>query len=232
MNVSIHQPQYLPWLPLLLKIEQSDLFIFLDNVDFQKNGLQNRNQIKSSQGPIWLTVPTYHKLGQKINDVKIDNSKNWRKKHWQSIQLCYRNAPFFKCYAKDLEVIYINEWSSLSDLNIETTNMLMKWMGIKTPIIRSSQMKAAGKASDLIHNLCVEVGATSYISGIGGKEYLNSETFLNSNIDLFYKSYSLPKKYPQLFNQSGFFNDLSVIDILFNCGQDWRNYIKFENIAQ
>ena len=232
MNISIHQPQYLPWLPLLLKIEQSDLFIFLDNVDFQKNGLQNRNQIKSSQGLIWLTVPIYQKLGQKIIDVKIVSDKIWRKKHWQTIQACYRKAPYFKLYKEALEVIYVNEWSSLCNLNIEIMKMLMKLMDIKTPTIRSSQMKATGQASDLIHNLCLEVGATQYISGIGGKEYLNPSTFYNSGIDLVYKSYSLPKEYPQLFNQSGFFNSLSVIDIIFNCGQDWRNYIKFEKIPQ
>ena len=232
MNISIHQPQYLPWLPLLLKIEQSDLFIFLDNVDFQKNGLQNRNQIKSSQGLIWLTVPIYQKLGQKIIDVKIVSDKIWRKKHWQTIQVCYRKAPYFKFYKEALEAIYVNEWSSLCNLNIEIMKMLMKLMDIKTPTIRSSQMKATGQASDLIHNLCLEVGATQYISGIGGKEYLNPSTFYNSGIDLVYKSYSLPKEYPQLFNQSGFFNSLSVIDIIFNCGQDWRNYIKPENVAQ
>ena len=232
MNISIHQPQYLPWLPLLLKIEQSDLFIFLDNVDFQKNGLQNRNQIKSSQGLIWLTVPIYQKLGQKIIDVKIVSDKIWRKKHWQTIQVCYRKAPYFKFYKEALEAIYVNEWSSLCNLNIEIMKMLMEFMDIKTPTIRSSQMKARGQASDLIHNLCLEVGATQYISGIGGKEYLNPSTFYNSGIDLVYKSYSLPKEYPQLFNQSGFFNSLSVIDIIFNCGQDWRNYIKPENVAQ
>ena len=232
MNISIHQPQYLPWLPLLLKIEQSDLFIFLDNVDFQKNGLQNRNQIKSSQGLIWLTVPIYQKLGQKIIDVKIVSDKIWRKKHWQTIQACYRKAPYFKFYKEALEAIYVYEWSSLCNLNIETMKMLMKFMDIKTPTIRSSQMKATGQASDLIHNLCLEVGATQYISGIGGKEYLNPSTFYNSGIDLVYKSYSLPKEYPQLFNQSGFFNSLSVIDIILNCGQDWRNYIKPENVAQ
>ena len=232
MNISIHQPQYLPWLPLLLKIEQSDLFIFLDNVDFQKNGLQNRNQIKNSQGLIWLTVPIYQKLGQKIIDVKIVSDKIWRKKHWQTIQACYRKAPYFKFYKEALEAIYVYEWSSLCNLNIETMKMLMKFMDIKTPTIRSSQMKATGQASDLIHNLCLEVGATQYISGIGGKEYLNPSTFYNSGIDLVYKSYSLPKEYPQLFNQSGFFNSLSVIDIILNCGQDWRNYIKPENVAQ
>ena len=222
----------MPWLPLLLKIEQSDLFIFLDNVDFQKNGLQNRNQIKSSQGLIWLTVPIYQKLGQKIIDVKIVSDKIWRKKHWQTIQVCYRKAPYFKFYKEALEAIYVNEWSSLCNLNIEIMKMLMEFMDIKTPTIRSSQMKATGQASDLIHNLCLEVGATQYISGIGGKEYLNPSPFYNSGIDLVYKSYSLPKEYPQLFNQSGFFNSLSVIDIILNCGQDWRNYIKPENVAQ
>ena len=85
MIISIHQPQYLPWDNFFKKIKKSDCFIFLDNVEFQKNGLQNRNQIKTSNGPIWLTVPIKQKHGQKISDVEIDNSKDWKKKHWKTI---------------------------------------------------------------------------------------------------------------------------------------------------
>ena len=98
MKISIHQPQYIPWLPYFLKIANSDCFIFLDSVDFQKNGIQNRNKIKTAQGEQWLTVPVKQHLGQKIYDTAIDDSKNWKKKHWQTIKQCYSKAPLFSLY--------------------------------------------------------------------------------------------------------------------------------------
>ena len=110
MRVSIHQPQYLPWLPYFQKIEESDLFIFLDNVDFQKNGLQNRNQIKTANGAQWLTVPVKQSLGQKIVETRIANSNLWRKKHWQTIRQNYGKAQAFSQYERQLEHFYTRDW--------------------------------------------------------------------------------------------------------------------------
>ncbi len=228
MNVSIHQPQYLPWLPYFLKIEQSDVFIILDTVDFQKNGLQNRNQIKTVQGAHWLTVPVRQQLGQKIIDVKIDNSTSWRRKHWQTIQQYYKKAEAFKDYKNDLEALYLCEWIGLCELNIEIIVMMMRWMNIRTPILRSSQMKAAGTASDLVLNLCLEVGATRYLSGSAGENYLQPERFQNAGVEICYQASVLPETYPQLSSQAGFINHLSALDILLNCAVAWRNYIPAE----
>lgn len=228
MNISIHQPQYLPWLPYFLKIEESDVFIFLDTVDFQKNGLQNRNQIKTAQGAQWLTVPVRQQLGQKIQDVIIDSSIAWRHKHWQTIQQCYRKAPAFKAYEKDLEDLYSREWEGLSELSIELTMLMLRWLNIRTPILRSSQMKATGAASDLVLNLCLEAGATHYLSGTGGKNYLKPESFEKAGIEIVYRSSVLPATYPQLFPQAGFINHLSALDIVLNCGEAWRRYLPDE----
>lgn len=228
MNVGIHQPQYLPWLPYFLKIEQSDVFIILDTVDFQKNGLQNRNQIKTAQGAHWLTVPVRQQLGQKILDVKIDDSAAWRRKHWQTIQQCYGKAQAFKDYAKDIEALYMREWIGLCELNIEVIVMMMRWMNIQTPVLRSSQMKATGTASDLVLNLCLEVGATHYLSGTGGENYLKPETFRDAGVGIVYQASVLPEAYSQLFPQAGFINHLSALDTLLNCGAAWRNYLPAE----
>lgn len=228
MIVSIHQPQYLPWLPYFLKIEKSDVFILLDTVDFQKNGLQNRNQIKTAQGAHWLTVPVKQQLGQKIIDVKIDDNTAWRRKHWQTIQQCYGKAQAFKDYEKDLEVLYMREWIGLCELNVEIISMMMHWMNIQTPVFRSSQMKATGAASELVLNLCSEVGATRYLSGAGGKNYLEPDTFLNSGVKIVDQVSVMPETYPQLFPQAGFINRLSALDILLNCGKAWRSYLPAE----
>ena len=94
MKISIHQPQYIPWVPYFLKIAQSDLFVFLDTVSFQKNGLQNRNKIKTPQGAEWLTVPVQQKLSTPINEVKLVKG-NWQKKHVKSLQSNYRKSKEF-----------------------------------------------------------------------------------------------------------------------------------------
>ena len=228
MNVAIHQPQYLPWLPYFTKIEASDLFILLDTVDFQKNGLQNRNQIKTAQGAHWLTVPVRQQLGQKIIDVKIDDKTAWLRKHWQTIQQCYGRAAAFKTYERELESIYTNEWSSLNELNIEIITMMMRWMTIPTPVVRSSKLSATGSASSLVLDLCLEVGATRYLSGTGGKSYLEPAAFQNAGIEIAYRPSVLPTPYPQLFPQAGFVNHLSALDILLNCGETWRSYLPVE----
>ncbi len=225
MKVSIHQPQYMPWLPYFSKIQKSDLFILLDTVDFQKNGLQNRNQIKTVQGAHWLTIAVKQQLGQKIQDVQINNSADWRRKHWQTLKQCYGKAPFFKAYQHELEGLYAREWSMLNELNIELLTMMLRWMGIKTPVKRSSQMSATGSASELVLNLCREVGATQYLSGMGGRNYLETESFGYAGVELVYLPPALPDSYPQLFSQAGFVNNLSALDIIFNCGDAWISYL-------
>jgi hypothetical protein len=232
MKVTIHQPQYLPWLPYLLKIEESDVFVILDTVDFQKSGLQNRNQIKTAQGAHWLTVPVKQKLGQKICDVNIDNRNDWRRKHWHTIRQCYGKATAFKTYEEELDALYSREWQSLNELNIEFTAAMMRWMNVKTPIIKSSQMAAVGSASDLVLNLCLELGAKSYLSGAGGKSYLDEDAFNRAGVEITYRSAVLPDGYPQLFPKAGFINHLTALDMLLNCGESWRNHMPLEVITK
>ena len=94
------QPAYLPWLPYFKRIELADVFIILDNVQFVKNSFHNRNYITSNDQLIRLTVPVIHKFGQKIFEVKIDNSKNWREKHWKSILQSYSKTKYFNLIKK------------------------------------------------------------------------------------------------------------------------------------
>lgn len=225
MKVSIHQPQYIPWLPYFLKIAASDLFIILDTVDFQKNGLQNRNQIKTAQGAHWLTVPVKHKFGQKISEVLINNDVDWRRKHFQTIRQCYTKAAVFKDYEEELISFYNQDWKKLSELNTEFIFLLLKWLEIETPVIKSSQMNASGNSSELILNLCLESRAQTYLSGMGGKNYLDYHMFKEAGIAIEFQAATLPKEYPQLFPNLGSMTDLSTLDILLNCGVAWRNYL-------
>jgi hypothetical protein len=225
MRVSIHQPQYLPWLPYLLKIEACDLFVFLDTVDFQRNGLQNRNQVKTPQGANWLTVPIEQELGQKIIDTRTNNRIDWRRKHWQTLQQFYGKAAAFADHADALRAIYDQSWDGLCELNIATTRWLMRALDIATPCVRSSEMAAKGKASDLVLAICHEAGATSYLTGKGGLAYLQPDDFAAVGIELVFHDQPEIAPYPQQFPKQGFASDLSAIDIVLNCGQAWRSYL-------
>jgi len=225
MDVSIHQPQYLPWTPYFRKIEQCDLFIFLDSVDFTKNGLQNRNQIRTEQGRQWLTVPVRQRLGQKINEVAIDTSTQWGRKHWERLQHSYSNAASFSTYKNQFSNLLTQEWFDLSRLNVYSIELMLNLLEIDTPTLKSSQLKSTGRSSDLIVNLCKEVGASRYISGSGGKQYLELAKFEKEGIEVIFLDPIAPETYPQPFPQVEFYNDLSAIDILFNCGANWRSYL-------
>jgi len=225
-TISIHQPQYIPWLPYFLKADESDLFIILDTVDFQKNGLQNRNQINTANGPLWLTVPVKQKSKQKIIDVQINNNIDWKKKHWSTLLQNYRKADAFKNYIDEIENIFSQEWQYLSDLNMLIMTKMFTWLEIDTPILRSSEMSGQGNGSELVLNLCLEVGATKYLSGLGGHNYLDEVAFKEASIDIVYKPPELPAFYSQQFPKLEFVNNLSALDIIFNCGVEWRKYLK------
>jgi len=126
MIVAIHQPVYLPWLGFFHKMRSSDVFVFLDDVPFSKNSVENRNLIKTPRGKLWLTMPvrTVGRYGQLIRDVEIDNSQNWAEKHWKSLSMNYRKARFYSTHAPFFETLYSKDWSKLMHLSIEITDYM------------------------------------------------------------------------------------------------------------
>lgn len=225
MKIGIHQPQFLPWLPYFLKIQACDYFVFLDTVAFQKNGIQNRNQIKGVNGKFWLTVPVKNRMGQKINEIKISNKTDWRKKHCMSLDQFYNKSEFYINYKNEIHEIYQTQWDSLSELNICFISKMLKWLNIKTPILRSSQLNISGQSTELIINICKELNANHYISGFGGKNYLDTNYFIENKIKLDYLENKKIVNYNQQYQEIGFIDDLSALDIIFNCGDKWDEYL-------
>ena len=228
MICAIHQPQTYPLLGYFAKIMQADIFIFLDNVQFKKNEWQNRNKIRTPQGWIWLTVPVIHYFGQKIDEVKINNTVNWRKKHLQTLQTYYGRAPFFKLYFEKLENLYQFEWQNLAQFNITAIRLLMSLIGIDTPTIIASEIKALNQNSQIsaAERLIIAtkaVGADCYLSGIGGCNYLQPELFAKNDIKLKFQSFEHPV-YRQMTND--FLPNMSVLDLLFNEGQRANSIIQ------
>jgi len=217
MKVAIHQPQYLPWPGYFNKILQADIFVFLDDVQYKKNEWQNRNRIKSATGEIWLTVPVHYRFGQKINEVEIDNKIFWQKDHLKTISVCYRKAKYFDKFFPYIEKLLSKKYKMLVEVNIESINIILSYLGINKKIVLSSELKVEGEKTKRLVNICKKLGCDIYISGSGAKEYLVVEEFKKNNINVLFQEYTTPE-YPQLFGK--FIPNLSIIDMIFNVGKE------------
>lgn len=218
MIVSIHQPQFLPYLGFFHKVAHSDVYVVLDDVQFLERGHQNRNEIKMQAGKQWLTVPVVQNRGQLIKDVLIDNSTNWRRKHWAALESNYRPAPFFKELAPGLKAVLVDGGHTrLADLDVDLLKWAMTALGIERPIRFSSQLGIEGTQTERLINVCKAAGATVYLSGQGGRQYMELPLFEAAGIEVRFQEFAAPT-YPQQFMQHGFMPNLAVVDALFNCG--------------
>jgi hypothetical protein len=218
MIVSINQPAYLPWLGYFHRIAISDLHIVLDHVQFEKNSFTNRNKVRTSQGSTWLTVPvrTSGRFGElRIDDLEISNDRRWSQKHWDTLRLNYAHAPHFATYQAFFARLYEKRWEHLMPLMCEINRCLLAEFGIRTTIIASSEMGATGYKDELVLNLCRAVGATTYLSGPLGKNYLREHLFAEAGIRVTYHDYRHPT-YRQA--HPGFESHMAAVDLLFNCG--------------
>lgn len=227
MIVSSHQANYFPYPGFFNKIFLADIFVVLDNVQFQYD-ITNRNKIVSSDGN-WkrITVPVKRQYKfSKITDVKINNNLTWKVLNWESIYKSYNNSEFFHLYEDYFEKLYKREWEFIFELNYETILQVVTWLGIKTKILRESELNVSGASTERLVNLCKKLGADIYLSGSGGRLYLDEKLFLQNNINIQYQNY-LPTKYPQHLTKS-FIPNLSIIDLLANVGPDSLSVINGE----
>ncbi len=215
LTVAIHQPAYLPWLGYFDRIAASDLFIFLDTVQFEKNSFTNRNRIKTPQGPQWLTVPVLAQghLAKTLAEIEIDNRQDWKRKHLRSIEQNYRRAPFFAERFDRLAQTYVPAHHFLAEFCFDQLVFWLHELKIPTPVMRASAMGVEGVKSDLVLALCRAVGATAYLSGALGRDYLREADFAAAGIALRYQDFSHPA-YPQLYGP--FLPALSVVDFWMN----------------
>ena len=226
MIISIHQPQYYPWLPYFEKILKSDLFIFLDNVQFQKNGIINRNELKNSKGKFWLTVPIINPKKNKILDVKIDNQSNWIKKHISSIETNYSRSDNYIFFKDNILPIYSRKYDKIADLNIEIIEVIIKkYFQSEVKFLRQKNIITQNSGSDLILELCKKNNATKYISGQGGKNYLDLIKFKDNNIDVEFINNHLPFEYAQQYNKTPYIADISALDFVLNIKDGYKKYI-------
>ncbi|HIK03577.1 MAG TPA: WbqC family protein [Trichormus sp. M33_DOE_039] len=222
----IHQPQYLPYLGFFHKLNQGDIFVVMDSVQFERRGIQHRNKIKTSQGSQWLTVPVYHRSREEelINTMEINLEFPWSRKHWNAIVTNYSRTPYFEKYSPGIEQILNQEWVNLCELNMRMIKWVMDILEIHKPIIYLSDLALDGNKSELLINICHAVEATAYLSGAGGRQYMDMQAFADANIDIFWQEFSYPN-YTQVFPELGFIPNLSILDTLFCCGSETRNFL-------
>lgn len=218
MIVTIHQPEHLPWLGFFDKMRQSDVFVLLDTVQFAKDDFQNRNRIKTRSGPTWLTVPVYKKgrSQQLIIDVEICNDRNWRNRCWRLIYENYKDAPHFAEHEPFFKELYSRKWSKLVDLNTTIIRYLADQLGLQTELVLASELGVYERGPTNVNlTLCCLLQAGVYLSGKYGREYLDESQFAEHGIEVRYQDFQHPV-YPQLWGD--FLSHMSVIDLLFNCG--------------
>jgi hypothetical protein len=213
------QPGYLPWLGFFDQMRRADIFVYYDDVQFDKHGWRNRNRIKTPTGPQWLTVPVLHhgKNQPRILDTLIDPASNWPRKHIATIKQYYARAPYVKQYLPPLDELLHRSWTHIADLDIAVAGLLAGWLKIAADVVRSSQLGIGGGQSERLTNICRHFGARRYLSGYAARDYLDIELFARHGIEVVWQEYQHPV-YPQ--QHAPFVPYLSAIDLLLNCGED------------
>lgn len=215
------QPSYLPWLGYFDQMQKADIFVWYDDVQFDKNGWRNRNRVKGPKGAQWLTVPVLQsgRAEQPINEVEIDNRQPWRRKHLSSIAQWYSRAPFAAVMLPRLQEIVERPWERLADLDTALIDWLSGEFGIATERHRSSMLQIGGDRNGRLLNLCRYFGATRYLSGDSARDYLDVPAFEKCGIEVSWHGYRHPQ-YPQLHGD--FLPQLSALDLLLNVGPGSR----------
>lgn len=226
-RITIIQSNYIPWKGYFDLIGCADEFIIYDHVQFTKNDWRNRNKIKTQQGPIWLSIPVLHKgnFHQSIEETIVADT-TWRKKHWKSIEMNYKKAPFFDLYAETLRSLYLDdEEQNLSDINHGFITEICRFLNIKTRITFSRDYDLPGDKTGNLVSICKQLNGGVYLTGPSAKAYLNEEMFDREGITIRYADYSDYEEYSQLYYP--FEHHVSIIDLLFCEGPNAIRYMKF-----
>ena len=216
-KVVILQSNYIPWKGYFDLLNDADVFIFYDDVQYTKNDWRNRNKIMTQGGPRWLTIPTGIDANRLVCEVAL-NDPGWQAKHWETIRQNYMRAPHFKFYRPFFEEIYRGtEWRTLSELNHHLIKHIARdLLGSTTEFDDSRRYQLSGQRLERLLYLVGQSGATQYISGPAAKSYIDEAEFARIGVDLVWKDYSGYPEYPQ--GQLPFEHGVSILDVLFNVG--------------
>ncbi|OGO27356.1 MAG: hypothetical protein A2W33_08100 [Chloroflexi bacterium RBG_16_52_11] len=226
-NCVILQPSYIPWRGYFHQVQKAELFVFYDDVQYDKRSWRNRNRIKTASSTRWLSIPVHSRGAQTehipINQIRICWDTPWNVEHWKTIEHAYRKAPYFEVLAPEIYGFYHLHYELLADFTTEFTQALARMLGIThTHFIRSSTLAVEGQKTDRLINILKQVGATHYISGPAARDYIEEDKFKSAGISLEYMEYHY-QEYPQLYPP--YDPQVSILDLLFMTGAEAPNYI-------
>jgi len=238
-TIAILQPVYLPWLGYFEQMAYADHFVFYDEVQNTRQDWRNRNRILTKDGPFWLTVPVRKTgLATPINQVGIDNSKHWKKKHLRAIYYNYKDRAHFMPLYGAIEALLSNDWIKLCDLDVALIECLCEHLAIDTEISRASDVlkdpdlyERAAKGTAECRNysrnwrlieICRHHGASHFYEGAKGADFIDTDLFRRHGIEVVFQEYCHPV-YPQ--RHPGFLSHLSVLDLIMNTGPRARDIL-------
>jgi hypothetical protein len=224
MKIAIHQPHYLAWLGYFAKWAAADCFVLLDTVQYEKNGWQNRNRVKTRDGARWITVPVRAHLGMAIADVPVDVEQPWQRRHRDTIAQAYARSPHLARYRAALDEFYGRPWTHLAPLCTASARWLGERLGITTPVRLASELgvTAADPTTRLVE-ICRAVGGTTYLAGRDAIAYLDRQRFADAGIAIAQQAYTHPE-YGQVHGP--FVPFLSALDLLLMHGDDARGILE------
>jgi len=222
--ISMHQSQFLPWIPYFYKMAKSDIFVILDDAQFEKNGVQNRNMIKTPKGTRWLTVPVKSDFGAPINRVESADTARYEK-ITETLRMNYSRGLFFNSVHEPLKAVFDKKHRLLHNLNMDLLDAVSEMAGARPEIRLSSSLGIGSGRDDRIIEIAKHLGETDYLSGPGAMAYMDMDKFRRAGIDIYVTDFRY-SEYPQLWNkETGFLPDLSIVDLLFNNLDNAKEYI-------
>ncbi len=232
LSCAICQPHYIPWIGYFEMINRVDVFVFLDDVQFIKREWKNRNKIrKSATGADtkWLTIPMEKDSHRPlIKDARISRELPWVENHSNSLKTVYKDAPFFDKYFNEIiRILNHCKQDSLANLNVNTIKYFCAQLGLTTKLILSSNIHAQGKREEKLLNICKNIGANHYLANNATGSYIEADYFLEQGIQFELQNYTHPQ-YEQKYKNTvlPFISHLSILDLLFNCGEESLNVIQ------
>ena len=218
MIITIHQPNFCPYLGFFEKILLSDIFVVYDDVQYSKEGFINRNKIIFNNEPLFLTIPVLNdSWKKKIKDVILCEAEKKQiiKKHTMTLLTAYKKCEFFEKHFNNIKEIYesLNNNNNLMDFNMKIIRYILDLFEWKGKIVYSSELNIIStERSEKLYEIVKKLNGTIYLSGNSGETYLNKEIF--NDIKLVFQKFKHPT-YKQKSNQ--FYKNMSIIDYIFNC---------------
>lgn len=224
-RVTIHQPEFAPWLGFFHKASLADVLILLDDVPFRKNYFQNRNRVRLGDETRWLTVPVEHSgLATQIQEVRIARGANpdWIRRVESTVLESYRGAPHARLLSEFLELLAQAD-DRLVSVNVPVLRWILEKFSLAPKVLFSSSFGTSSTGSQKILDLCRAAGAGTYLSGISGHDYLDLESFQRAGIQVEFQEFHHPV-YPQI--GSGFIPRISALEALALMGSSARELLE------